>query len=142
MLLTPSFITANDNVFVHFNARIEGVTSYGGIDYSPEIILDDNCTVQQNIHLTCAKRVYIGKYTSIAANVTITDIHHPYEDISIPIEKQKLLVDPVLIGSECKIYNNVVIGTIYGCSISVCLCPFRQNQAQKNQPRQINQNRL
>jgi acetyltransferase-like isoleucine patch superfamily enzyme len=121
MLLTPSFITANDNVFVHFNARIEGVTSYGGIDYSPEIILDDNCTVQQNIHLTCAKRVYIGKYTSIAANVTITDIHHPYEDISIPIEKQKLLVDPVLIGSECKIYNNVVIlpGTTIGkhCTI-------------------------
>jgi acetyltransferase-like isoleucine patch superfamily enzyme len=121
LLLTPSSITVHDNVFVYFNARIEGITSYEGVDYSPEIILDDNCTVQQNIHLTCAKRVYIGKHTAIAANVTITDIHHPYEDISIPIEKQRLLVDPVSIGSGCKIYNNAIIlpGTTIGkhCTI-------------------------
>lgn len=121
LLLTPSSIIVHDNVFVYSNARIEGITSYEGVDYSPEIILDDNCTVQQNIHLTCAKRVYIGKYTAIAANVTITDIHHPYEDISIPIEKQRLLVDPVSIGSECKIYNNAIIlpGTTIGkhCTI-------------------------
>lgn len=121
MLLTPSFITANDNVFVHFNARIEGITLYEGIKYNPEIILDDNCTIQQNIHITCAKHIYIGKDTAIAANVTITDIHHPYEDISIPIEKQRLLVDPVSIGSECKIYNNAIIlpGTTIGkhCTI-------------------------
>lgn len=121
MLLTPSFITANDNVFVHFNARIEGIKLYEGIKYNPEIILDDNCTIQQNIHITCAKHIYIGKDTAIAANVTITDIHHPYEDLSLPIEKQKLIVSPVSIGDECKIYNNAVIlpGTIIGkhCTI-------------------------
>ena len=121
LLLTKSSITVHDNVFVYFHARIEGITYYEGVDYSPEIILDENCTVQQNIHLTCAKRVYIGKFTAIAANVTITDIHHPYEDISTPIEKQRLLVDPVSVGSECKIYNNAVIlpGTTIGrhCTI-------------------------
>jgi len=121
MVLTPSSIVINNNVFVHFNARIEGIESYEGITYKPEIILDDNCTIQQNIHLTCAQKVYIGKYTAIAANVTITDIHHPYDDINVPIEKQRLEIKPVLIGDDCKIYNNSVIlpGTIIGrhCTI-------------------------
>jgi acetyltransferase-like isoleucine patch superfamily enzyme len=111
----------NDNVYIHFNARIEGITNYEGIIYNPRITFDDNSTIQQNIHLTCAKQVYIGKNTAIAANVTITDIHHPYEDISIPIEKQQLFVSPVFIGNSCKIYNNVVIlpGTNIGnhCTI-------------------------
>jgi acetyltransferase-like isoleucine patch superfamily enzyme len=65
--------------------------------------------------------VYIGKHTAIAANVTITDIHHPYDDINTSIEKQQLIVTAVSIGDECKIYNNVVIlpGTIIGkhCTI-------------------------
>lgn len=121
LLLTQSSICVHDNVFVHFNARIEGITHYEGVDYNPEIILDNNCTIQQNIHLTCARQVYIGKYTAVAANVTITDIHHPYEDITLPIEKQQLIVSPVFIGDECKIYNNAVIlpGTKIGrhCTI-------------------------
>jgi acetyltransferase-like isoleucine patch superfamily enzyme len=109
VFLTRSSISLNENVFVHANARIEGVNLYEGIKYNPEIILDDNCSIQQNVHITCADRIYIGKETAIAANVSITDIHHPYEDINLPIEKQILNVFPVSIGSECKIYNNVVV---------------------------------
>jgi acetyltransferase-like isoleucine patch superfamily enzyme len=116
IIITPFCVEIGHDVVVQANSRIEGVTSYEGDNFNPVIILDDNCTIQQNIHLTCAKRVYIGKYTAIAANVTITDIHHPYEDIFLPIEKQRLLISPVSIGSECKIYNNAVIlpGTTIG----------------------------
>ena len=45
----------------------------------------------------------------MASNVTVTDINHPYEDVSLPIEKQPLEVSSVIIGKDCKIYNNVVI---------------------------------
>jgi acetyltransferase-like isoleucine patch superfamily enzyme len=109
IFLSRSSICLNENVFIHRNARIEGVETYENINYTPEIVLDDNCSIQQNVHITCAERIYIGKDTAIAANVTITDIHHPYDDINLPIEKQKLSVSPVHIGNECKIYNNVVI---------------------------------
>ncbi|GAB1444321.1 hypothetical protein MASR2M39_31730 [Ignavibacteriales bacterium] len=86
-----------------------------------EIIFNDYVSIQQNLHLTCAKKIEIGEWTAIAANVTITDIHHPYEDISLPIERQNIMVREVKIGKNCKIYNNAVIlpGTSIGnhCTI-------------------------
>ena len=51
----------------------------------------------------------VGENTAIAAYVTITDIHHPYDDVEIPIEQQNLEVKEVIIGSDCKIYNGAVI---------------------------------
>nr|WP_315162594.1 acyltransferase [uncultured Flavobacterium sp.] len=121
LIITPFCIEINDYVFIQSNSRIEGISFYEGIKFSPHIIIDNYCSIQQNLHLTCAESIYIGKNTAIAANVTITDIHHPYEDISLPIEKQQIIVNPVFIGEDCKIYNNVVIlpGTEVGkhCTI-------------------------
>ena len=64
----------------------------------PSIVFKENVSVEQNLHLTCAKSIVIGANTAIAANVTITDIHHPYLDINTPIERQDILVNPVSIG--------------------------------------------
>lgn len=109
LIITPKFISISDNVFIQPNARIEGVASYEGVFFSPHIIINENCTIQQNLHLTCAQSIYIGKNTAIAANVTITDIDHPYIRIDLPIERQPINVSPVYIGDECKIYNNSVV---------------------------------
>lgn len=116
MQITPQYLTIGKNVIIRHNARIEGVNEYEGIKYMPEIILGDDIRIQQNLHLTCAIKITIGKSTAIAANVTITDINHGYTDIYTPPEKQKLEVKEVIIGINCKIYNNVVIlpGTILG----------------------------
>jgi len=86
------------------------------VSFDPEIIFDAGSSAQQNLHLTCAERIYIGKGTALAANVTITDINHPYENIDLPIERQRLEVSPVHIGRHCKVYNNAVIlpGTTIG----------------------------
>jgi acetyltransferase-like isoleucine patch superfamily enzyme len=114
--LTPSCISLGDKVLICKNARIEGVSIYEGVKFNPKIIIEDNVSIQQNIHLTCANRITIKKETAIAANVTITDINHPYYDINTPIEKQPIEFDEVIIGEACKIYNNAVIlpGVILG----------------------------
>lgn len=114
--ITPWCIVLRDNVSIHSHCRIQGVMRYGDSIYEPEIVFDDHSSCQQNLHLTCAKRIYVGKETAIAANVTITDINHRYEDINLPVERQPLEVSPVQIGEGCKIYNNAVIlpGTIIG----------------------------
>ena len=106
----------NGRATIFSNARIEGVKSYMGIAYTPLIILHNGVSIQQNSHITCAERIEIGSNTAIAANVTITDIDHPYEDVNTPIEDQPLIVSPVKIGKDCKIYNNAVIlqGTTIG----------------------------
>lgn len=109
ILITPQYIELGEKVYIGHHARIQGIKSYAGVDYQPSIKICDGASIQQNIHLTCANSIIIGKNTAIAANVTITDIHHPYEDISKPIEHQKLVVKEVVIGDDCKIYNNAVI---------------------------------
>lgn len=107
--VTPQYIQLEEEVCVLNNARIEGVAKYNDKKYNPNIHLHKGVRIQQNLHLTCANSVIIGENTAIAANVTITDIHHPYEDINTPIEAQDIEVQFVEIGSDCKIYNNCVI---------------------------------
>jgi acetyltransferase-like isoleucine patch superfamily enzyme len=109
ILITPKYISLGDKVQIRDHARIEGVNSYAGDFFTPDIQIGDNVTIEQNLHLTCAKLVKIGSNTSIAANVTITDINHGFEDINIPPERQNLIVNEVEIGENCKIYNNAVI---------------------------------
>lgn len=109
IFITPEFITLGDSVVIGYHSRIEGVGKYEGVSYSPQIIIDSNVTIEQNVHITFANSITIGRDTAIAANVTITDIDHPYTDIYTPPEKQPIKVDSVVIGSSCKIYNNVVI---------------------------------
>lgn len=116
LIITPSCISIGNNVFIQPNSRIEGISSYGEVLFFPEIIIDDFCTIEQNLHLTCGSKIYIGKNTAIAANVTITDINHPYQNIHIAIEKQLITTKEVYIGDDSKLYNNVVIlpGTTIG----------------------------
>jgi|TARA_B110000902_G_C14275919_1_gene574919 acetyltransferase-like isoleucine patch superfamily enzyme len=119
--ITPLCISLGQNVRIFKNCRIEGVFSYNNINFNPSIIVGNNVSVQQNLHLTCANSIVIGKNTAIASNVTITDIHHQYENIKIPIESQDILVQQVKIGENCKIYNNSVIlpGSKIGNHVSI-----------------------
>ena len=114
--LTPQHIELGKNVLICERARIEGVSEYEQIKFTPKIVIEDNVSIQQNIHLTCANSIIIKKFTAIAANVSITDIIHPYLDIKTPIEKQPIEFKFVEIGENCKIYNNVVIlpGVVLG----------------------------
>ena len=107
--ITPQFIEMGENVSIGYHARIQGVSEYAGVIFQPRIRIEEGVAIQQNLHLTCANSIVIGKNTAIAANVTITDIHHPYDDIDLPIERQKLVVKEVVIDEDCKLYNNVVI---------------------------------
>lgn len=109
IIITPQYLECGKNVYIGPHARLEGISRYNGACFTPLIKLEEGVSIQQNLHLTCAHSIIIGKYTAIAANVTITDIHHPYIDIDIPIEKQDIEVGFVRIGEDSKIYNNAVI---------------------------------
>lgn len=108
-MITPHCIVMEKDVHVGVHARIEGVETWNDKMFNPIIIFKTGVTIQQNLHLTCANKISIGKNTAIAANVTITDINHPYTDIDIPIEHQMIEVKEVVIDEDCKIYNNTVI---------------------------------
>lgn len=109
LFITPESIKMGNGVSIFASARIEGVFNYLGESFNPEIVIGDRVSIQQNLHLTCANSVYIEDDVAIAANVTISDIIHPYLDITLPIEQQPLQFESVRIGRGSKIYNNVVI---------------------------------
>lgn len=106
---SSKYIVLGRKVVIGNAARLEAVTRYNDKVYAPRIRIGENVTIEQNLHLTCANRVVIGDNTAIAANVTITDIDHPYTDVTSPIERQDLVVKEVVIGPDSKIYNNVVV---------------------------------
>jgi acetyltransferase-like isoleucine patch superfamily enzyme len=116
ILITPQHVVFEKYVSIFKHCRIQGITNYNSKTYNPLITFEENVSCQQNLHLTCAEQIRIGKNTAIAANVTITDINHSYDDIEISIERQDISVKPVKIGEDCKIYNGAVIlpGTIIG----------------------------
>ncbi|MEO7212698.1 acyltransferase [Mucilaginibacter sp.] len=116
LLITYQYLATGDKVFIRDGARIEGVPAHLNQQYNPLITIGNNVSIEQNLHLTCANKIIIGSNTAIAANVTISDINHPYTDITLAPDRQPLEVSSVTIGNDCKIYNNVVIlpGTVLG----------------------------
>lgn len=108
-MIKPKYISLGECVCIGHNARIEGVDHWNDAKFEPLIAIGHHTTIQQDVHITCAKNVHIGSFTAIAARVTITDINHPYENITTPIDKQDIVVNAVSIGDQCKIYNGAVI---------------------------------
>lgn len=115
-------INIGDNVYIRKYARIEPVIAWNGIVYDPEIIIEDNVVIEQNLHLTCASSVIIRKNTVISSFVLITDIDHDHKEINTPVLMQPLIIKQTEIGEFCflgtgvkvmagvKIGNNCVIG--------------------------------
>lgn len=73
LYITPRYIKIGERVNIWPHARIEGVCVNGN---NPKIEIKDGVSIQQNLHLTCAEHVSIGRNTAIVSNVTITDIKH------------------------------------------------------------------
>lgn len=109
LLTNKKRIFLGQRVLLMPNSRIELITNYAGESFEPKFSLGDFSQIHQNCHITCAEKIEIGNNVIIVSNVTITDIVHPYDDISIPINKAKLKTFPVIIGDEVYIYNNSII---------------------------------
>ncbi len=94
------FVHIGAGTVIMHDARIEAVYSYGTETFTPCIRMGDNVDIQQRVHITCAESIIIGKDVSILPDVLITDISHPYDDITIPPKMQRLKHYPVSIGDE------------------------------------------
>lgn len=97
------------NVILFPNSRIELIDQYAGKYFKPRLVIGDNSQIHQNCHITCADSIKIGNDVIIVSNVTITDIIHPYDDPIKPINQQTIITQPVYIGDQSYLYNNVVI---------------------------------
>lgn len=113
--ITPRYIKLERGVRLWKKSRIECVC-VGNQNIKPLLWIRQNVNIEQNCHITCGNSIIIGERTSITANVTITDIRHPYEDIATAVKYQPYTTTPVRIGADCHIANGAVIlpGTVIG----------------------------
>jgi len=111
-------IFVEDDVIIAHGSWLNVVPEVAGItpnDYCLRIGMGTH--IGHHFHLSCCNQVNIGHDVLIADKVFITDHHHRYEDISLPIIKQGIYSPgPVIIGNGCwigesvSIMPNVIIG--------------------------------
>lgn len=92
-------IAVGVNVSILQHLRIEAWKK-NPLQMEPCIVIGDDTNIEQNVHITAAESVLIGKGCSILGGVVITDIHHEYSDPTVPPSHQNIVTSPVKIGDQ------------------------------------------
>lgn len=88
-------ITLGEKVRIYPGARMETYNT-------GEIVIEDNCSIGQNFHVTSSeKKLIIGKGSTILGNTFVTNIDHEYINIGVPILEQPMRVRDTIIGENC-----------------------------------------
>lgn len=75
-IVKKRYISIGEGVTVLPGARIEAIDVWNGVNYDPKIIIENNVTIGQGLHMTCANEIRIGAGSVFAPRVLITDIDH------------------------------------------------------------------
>lgn len=78
-------------------ARIEVIDHWIDQKFTPELILGDHVTIEQHCHIAAAESIIIENDVVCSARVTITDIAHRTDNLSISVLDQDLITKPVRI---------------------------------------------
>jgi acetyltransferase-like isoleucine patch superfamily enzyme len=79
LILGARSISVGRNVRIRDGVRLEIVDS--GSNPKPELSIGDNTNIEQNVHIVCHHRIYIGANVSITGNCAIVDVIHPFTDV-------------------------------------------------------------
>lgn len=112
----PIFIGNFKRIFIGKRVRIFPNARIEVIGNDASIVFEENISIGQNLHITSASQLIIGKNTTILESVMITNIDHDYQEIDKHILRQKHIVSETQIGENCFIGYGAVIqaGTILG----------------------------
>ena len=112
----PIFIGNFKRIFIGKRVRIFPGARIEVIGDDASIVFEENISIGQNLHITSASQLVIGKNTTILESVMITNIDHDYQEIDKHILEQKHIISETKIGENCFIGYGAVIqaGTILG----------------------------
>lgn len=71
-------MTIGANVHVRDGARIELIRRDDGPE--PQLMIGNNVLIEQQAHIVCCERVFIGDDVAIAPRCSIVDVAHPVHD--------------------------------------------------------------
>jgi len=113
-------ITIGDNFSSFAVLRIEAYQKHLNNNYTPELIIGNNVSVNHDCHFGCVNKIFIGNNVLIASKVFITDHFHGSSDtesLSLPPSERKvqsrgpvIIEDNVWIGEGVAIMPGTTIG--------------------------------
>ena len=114
----PLLISGFKKIFIGNKVRIFPNARIEVIDKSSSIVIEDNVSIGQNLHIIsgCNQTLRIGKNSTLSANVFITNVDHQYQVVDRHILDQPLVAKRTDIGQNCFIGYGAVIqaGTVLG----------------------------
>jgi GT2 family glycosyltransferase len=109
-LTANKYMTIGDNVYIGAYSRLEAVPNYQGYNYTPNLYIGNNTSIEPFSHIGCAGNLIIGNDVMIASRVTIMDHSHGYRDPDTAPRYQPLSVAPTIIDDGAWIGENAFIG--------------------------------
>lgn len=98
----PIFLQGTRNVFIYNRVRIYPGVRFETYGSTGRITIEDNVSIGQNFHATSmGSNLIIGRNSTIAGNVFITNIDHNYREIGKHIMNQEFLVSETVLGENC-----------------------------------------
>jgi acetyltransferase-like isoleucine patch superfamily enzyme len=79
LILNPGFISIGDRVSIRNGVRLEVVRSSDR--RIPQLTIEHDTNIEQNVHIVCHSRVRIGNNVSITGNCSIVDVTHPFSNV-------------------------------------------------------------
>ncbi len=121
-LMGEDCISVGENTVFEERAIITARKEYQKKQYTPQIIIGDNCHFGRNIHISSIRSIVIGNNLLTGSNVLITDNAHGMNNI------EQLNINPhsrdlsskggIMVGNNVWIGNNVCI--LSGVTIGNC----------------------
>ena len=108
-IANPIYLKRLSKIYLSKRVRILPHSRIEVTNENSKIIFEENISIGQNFHITSGGKLIIGKNTTIAENVMITDIDHDYQEIGVHILDQKHIIKKTTIGQNCFIGFGSVI---------------------------------
>jgi acetyltransferase-like isoleucine patch superfamily enzyme len=77
LISNPQYIHVGHHTSIRRGVRLEVIRAH--LHRKPELTIGDHVNIEQNVHIVCHSKVYIGSHVSITANCAIVDVTHPFQ---------------------------------------------------------------
>lgn len=128
MISGKKYIHIGKRVTIRNGARIEAIDKYNNEIFQPRLIVEDNVSIEQQVHITCTDSLTIEHDVTISAYVYISDTSHCIDKAHVNVLAQPLKSAATKIGAYsfigigAKIMPGVTIGKncVVGAGAIVC----------------------
>ena len=106
-------IHMGQHVQIFQNCRVEAIATYLTTKFTPQLIIGNNVSLNNNVHIGCIRSIEIGDNVLIGSNVTIIDHNHGLTSINelriAPRLRELTSSGSIKIESDVWIGSNVII---------------------------------